>query len=315
MNPTTPKGVEYVASSASQISTFGECEEHWFNASILKMPVPSTDAASAGDAVHKEMENYSVAGTEPKHPSAILAKAWLAPPKVKGVWVEQWLQDPNLVIGGVRLRGRVDYIDARDPKVPYVLDFKSKGKFDAYLKTEHQLEVDTQLNIYGAWMLLKVPVSEAVAFAHGYILRDEFNPDVRLVKTEPVPREKILDRMKEVEPTLARMKEVAAGTVTADKNYKKCDRWFGGACPFKSKCFPADASPFASVFRGVPTYSGGGALLERLIGSGSSTPTPVAAAPTATVRRPGAVGIIPPDAPRYPVTDAAAAAETEGGVK
>ncbi len=254
----------YKSSSASQINTFGECEQHWFNASVLKMPVPSTPYTDGGTNVHAELEGYSLEGKQPTHPAALHALRWLAPPRTTNVFIEAWL-DPVLELADIQIRGRIDYIDVREPAHPFILDFKSKKKFDRYMKTERTLPKDTQVVIYGAWALSKWPQAEDVTFAHAYLIRDPSAPEsllaegdepARLIKTKPLAREVVEGRRDELIPTLERMKAVAAGSITPEKNRSKCDFWYGFECPFKARCFPESALPagdrLAAMFGGAP---------------------------------------------------------------
>lgn len=286
-------------SSASQIGTFGECEEHWFAASVLKIPTAQSPYAVAGDEAHKALEDYSTLGTEPAHPSSKIAIQWLAPPKTPGVFIESWLQDPPLLIAGLHIRGRMDYFDARSPALPAIRDFKSKKKFDRYMKTRRTLLKDTQMNVYAAWALAwsdkeakekGTAKAEAVAGAHIYILRapedptEAWTPDARFVDVD-FPRETVNENIAALVPTLERMKEVAAGTVKPTRSPAKCRRWFGGDCPFLERCWPDENALFDYFMPEVPDMpildtlkaSPGAASIPdpaEFVGRGTATPPP-----------------------------------------
>lgn len=280
----------YVKSSASQINTFGECETHWYNASILKMPVPQSVYAAAGDVDHKGLEDYSNHGTMPTSPSALLALTYLAPPKSTGVFIEAWL-NPPLKVAGVEIRGRIDYVDERDPSFPQIIDFKTKKKFDRYLKTKRTLPKDLQATIYGAHMLEKFPKAEAVSFAHLYLLRGDVG-NVKFVEVV-LPREDVFARLADTAVTVERMKGVADGTITPEKNTQKCNRWYGGECPFKSVCltdvsfdslFAGETGETVTLFETLKLSPGASEVPDpaRFVGTASATPVPVAAVTDAT---------------------------------
>lgn len=270
----------FLSSSASQIGTFNECEQHWYNIHVLKMPVEQSPTAFAGEVLHKQAEDYTTKGTEPTHPSVKLALQYLAPPKTPGVFAEFWLDAPKLYIklaDGtlIKMNGKVDYRDERNPKLPKVYDFKSKEKLDRYLKTPRTLTKDVQVNVYGAWALEKYKEAEAVEFAHIYLIRPEELADVKFVGVE-VPREQILENVQAfIVPPLERMKEVADGRTPPEKNYNKCSRWFGRECPFYANCHTATSDRLASMSFTAPATEGEVtvSLMDKLRATKDAEPT------------------------------------------
>jgi len=290
--------VSYLNTSPSQITTFELCEARWGFGSILKLPQTQSPEAEYGEKVtHKQQEDYFLSGTLPTHPANRIALTWaeLAPPKTPGVEIEQWLS--GFKLAGLNVRGRVDYRDLRNRKAPLIIDWKSKGKPNN-LKSEYELETDIQLNVYAGELLHKLPEAEAVSVAHGYIARSETQPWAQLVKTSPMPRETVQERLKSFEPVLESMKSAASKPEAEWARNEKACYAFGRLCDFYNRCHGVaeglEAVDLEPIHTPVPvTGETSMSLKEKLETIKFEKPA-----------KSGAVGIIPPDAPRYDLAKA-----------
>lgn len=302
MDLTNPQDrAPYINTSASQRSAWELCEARLGFGTFLKLPQSQSPEATYGEKVtHKQQEDYFNQGILPVHPANLLTLDWpiLAAPKTPGIEIEQWLS--GFSVAGLNVRGRVDYRDLRNRKVPLILDWKSKGR-KAQLKSEYELESDPQLNIYAAELLNSIPEAEAVIVGHGYIARSETNPWAQLVVTEPMPREAVQARIAEMVPSFERMK--VAATLPEDqwaRNKKSCFA-FGRRCDFYDRCHGIKSMTGIDdvVFDATP---GEPAMPDQTAVSTASSATPTLAEKLAAMKeRRGAVGITPPDAPRYDV--------------
>lgn len=294
----------YVKTSPSQVSTYKMCPRRWYFGSILKLPQgPQSPEATEGDRMHKQRENWQQYGIPPKHPSVTMTTSWTAPPRTENILIEVKTTELELDVGDskVAVNGRVDFTDATDPLHITVLDWKSKGHLkDFRVKTPSlrvkkiaaaaiALETDEQLCFYGAWAFVKYPDAVDVVLGHGYMVRDEVNPDAELITTRPLPKTHVDGVIASIVPTLEAMKMDAQATRAEDVAIDTTACWaFGQRCPFYSNCTRPEQS-FGSMF-GEPENDV--TLLETLrlspgaseipdpakfVGVASSTPVPMPA--------------------------------------
>lgn len=244
----------YDKTSPSQITTFQLCERRWHFGSIKKLPQPQSPDAAKGEAMHKEMERWSLDGVMPTHPSCIEATTLeevQAPTNHESILIEGKTTKPAFYLGTrkVLLNGRIDRVDARDLSNPLILDWKSKGK-TLYALSRPKLAVDIQLNTYAAWLLTLMPDAEGVWLAHGYLGREEEYPYAKIVKTkEPVKRADVFKLMKTLDPIVDRMAELAEVDDTLSLPLPPADasgrrqacHAYGMQCPFYSSCIGKEA--------------------------------------------------------------------------
>lgn len=303
----------YTRTSPSQRGTFDLCKRRWYFGSILKLPQTESPDAAEGTRLHKQMEEYSLKGTEPTHPSCVVAKAWIAPPMTPKVLIEAKTTDPALYISGLLVNGRVDYFDGRDPDAPFILDFKSKSSKKGALSRNKLME-DTQLSIYGKWALLHSPSAPSVKIAHGYLIRgDETKLAGPVVKGEPhatdsklvdvdLTAEHINATIDALKPGFEEMKlhamapnADAVPIPEVDHNGRINACWaFGQLCPYIKQCRPLKDATFETMFGDegedvsliskLKEQPGLSAIPDPadFVGTPSATPAPVAATETST---------------------------------
>lgn len=284
----------YERTSPSQITTFELCQRRWRFGSIERLPQPQSPEAAAGEALHKEMENWELNGVTPTHPSCVAATQLpevQAPPGDDSVLIEAKTTVPPLLISGVPVNGRVDRLDARDPVHPFVLDWKSKGR-QLRPMTATKLSKDAQLLIYGAWTFELLPEAVDVVLAHGYLGREISSPYARIVKTEPLPRSYVVSAVAELAPTVEAMVHAAEveDTLKLPANDSACNA-FGTRCPFYERCFPTVTARLQSMFATGETdvslldklkANAGAAAIPDPVPSTSATPKPATGATSST---------------------------------
>jgi hypothetical protein len=263
-------GVQY---SPSQLSTEQACARKWFFGSIMKIRQPQSKSQILGDQIHANLE--AVARAEGLHnevelhrvnaalrelarlestydperwPPARQIEAQREPAKVVG----RALDDPfvlkeHLVTidyrPGARLLGYVDLLDLRRlPRrpMPLIRDYKSTSNLD-YIKTEPELEIDTQLTCYAKWTLDANADVDQVLVEHVGI---QTKGSPRVTTSSAIMKRADVDTRWQgyVDNHFARMDRLRVLTNPADvpaegmKN-GECDR-FGG-CFYRSQCAAA----------------------------------------------------------------------------
>lgn len=90
---------------------------------------------------------------------------------------------------GVWFTGAMDVYDSR-AEIPTIYDFKSKSNLN-FILNEYQLAGDFQLAIYTLWVMYQKQC-HVVDIVHVYVLRDEKQPEVKIVRAR-VTKEEVLD--------------------------------------------------------------------------------------------------------------------------
>jgi hypothetical protein len=297
--------------------------------------MPQSPSQALGEAIHKQVEDYLLAGTNPDLPSVENAiKKGLVPP-TGGAYLVEEPKDYGMALkcADVPVKGRIDLLipPAKGESLVKVVDWKSASSF-RYVPEADTLTRDVQGVLYLKYAFTNYPFATHGQFRHVYLLTK--GTGSKKVDAEVVDREFIDGQWAHIEATVEQMKATATRKLPVvaqtQANLSHCDSY--GGCSFRDRCpaaskglvesmLEADAS--TPVQTGVAVSEGTmSTLAEKLKARRAATaspspapePAPVVAStatepvvvpePVAepkvakkakTVPRP--VGIIPPDAP------------------
>ncbi len=279
--------------SASQISTFKGCRRKWHFNSVQGIKAEPTASQQLGKDIHAQIEAFIKSRTPPTDRRAwaglatmgydaadVLSTEALGEP---GVHVEGEINIPlsNAADGTPRgFLGFIDHLDIRNPALPIVTDHKTTSDLK-YAKTSQELEHDTQMLVYGWWVINQHPNATHVKLQHNAI---PTRGGTSAVLTHAVvTREHITKKWGEALAVMAEMdtyqtKEV--GDVPADgmKN-GECERW--GGCTYRAACMSAMFSSSPQKEEKEMTTIAEKIQKRRDQGKGSITPEPTAATPAA----------------------------------
>lgn len=308
--------------SASQIETYREeCQQKWYQQSVLKIKPPQKPAAAFGDACHAVLEAYLKTGTPPD----IKTRAGkLMLPALKHFPTPS----PRLVVegrfqferDGILYVGREDCVDPDTTLTIYDLKTTSAEK---WIKTEDELRENVQAIMYGMRAHLKWGV-ERVRLKWVYVLTDGSGIVV------PISLELDLTTIRNQFTTIQRdaeaMKLLASQPVeSARKNELACESY--GGCFFRNQCWGDQVPVSIPVWSESPMPSRD--LLAELKAKTAAKPAPAEPsapaantdAPLATATVPGAelsfepTPVLPPDATLPVEPPARAVVEAKRGKK
>lgn len=234
--------------SASGITTadphsYGGCLRHWYYDQVMDLKPPSTEAQSAGTALHSEVEDHLRFGKPLQTPLALAGRPFIPHPG-NSLLIEQPIHFTTPL--GVDIYGHVDlynlrgeYIDKegvlqRDPPWSMeVKDWKTTSSFD-YCKTENELATNIQLNTYSEAGFRAWPDLEWTRHTHVYFLTGR-RPAGKLV-TIRRSREEVAITWNYAESVIRTMAHAAAATSPdhVTENTKACDAYKG--CPHATRC-------------------------------------------------------------------------------
>lgn len=273
--PAIPK--PWTGVSPSQIREFEECERKWFLGSVCHVQTPQRSGAIRGDEIHRQLEAYAETGAQPSDSAAYDAVPFV---KDRGphILTEGRLEKLfPMQLAGMKLRGRFDRLDVGGlPALVHVWDYKSTGRPE-YAKKDEQIPADTQAVIYGGWALHRWPSVKSVRTTLLYIPTNGQKPFPR---TGEEPRAKILERFGALGAVVERMKPLAVRTDWREvpPNYNTCAKY--GGCPHQERCAKAAT------------------IREKILMKFGVTKKTENTSNTVVTATEGAVGIVPPDAPK-----------------
>lgn len=227
----------YTHASPSQIDTFELCPRKWAWDKIDGKPGKQNKYAAFGSRTHKILEAWFLNGTPPPNtPEGKTAKKilrHLPPPQTEGITVERSI---DLELGGVKIKGYVDFsiLDAK-PR-PFISDHKTTGGFHWALTAETMHE-DVQVSSYGYEAMLRTNAREVDAqWTYGHRNGKKSLPVVR-AGDNPITYEQIKPRLEKSIETVRTMRDIFESDVTAIEvpyNALGCDAY--GGCPYEDLC-------------------------------------------------------------------------------
>ena len=318
--------------SATQIKQHRSCALQWYLQRVEGWQMPQSPSQALGEAIHKQVEDYLLAGTNPDLPSVENAiKKGLVPP-TGGAYLVEEPKDYGMALkcADVPVKGRIDLLipPAKGESLVKVVDWKSASSF-RYVPEADALTRDVQGVLYLKYAFANYPFATHGQFRHVYLLTK--GTGSKKVDAEVVDREFIDGQWAHIEATVEQMKATATRKLPVvaqtQANLSHCDSY--GGCSFRDRCPAASKGLVQSM---LETESQGSAtpegtmstLAEKLRARRAATTTPApepvpVAAPSApepvvvpetvvapvvepkvakkTKTVPGPVGIIPPDAP------------------
>ena len=321
--------------SATQIKQHRSCALQWYLQRVEGWQMPQSPSQALGEAIHKQVEDYLLAGTNPDLPSVENAiKKGLVPP-TGGAYLVEEPKDYGMALkcADVPVKGRIDLLipPAKGESLVKVVDWKSASSF-RYVPEADTLTRDVQGVLYLKYAFTNYPFATHGQFRHVYLLTK--GTGSKKVDAEVVDREFIDGQWAHIEATVEQMKATATRKLPVvaqtQANLSHCDSY--GGCSFRDRCpaaskglvesmLEADAS--TPVQTGVAVSEGTmSTLAEKLKARRAATaspspapePAPVVAPPApepVVVPEPvaepkvakkaktvsGPIGIIPPDAP------------------
>lgn len=147
--------------SASQIEKWRRCPRKWAFEYDFGHKPKQTARQAQGSAIHKEAEDAVSEGTEPERPEtwALLGLVRLDVEHLVEAYMSIPLGDDDEVIG------YIDLVELAWP--PRVVDHKTTSN-PRYAKTAPELLTDTQMTLYGWWVIANVGCDQ-VEIAHHYV--------------------------------------------------------------------------------------------------------------------------------------------------
>lgn len=317
----SPEGLKHV--SATQLETFVDCGLKWYYSYPLGLKQPQTAAQGDGERIHSQMEQWYLDGTPPPKQAALnLTRDPRVPARSNDCILIEFpaSYQLGLRLADVPVKGKIDLLDFATRRHPKVWDWKSCKTF-GYIKSPDELERNIQLSIYGLWAFDTWPEATHVTYYHGYILKPELPKNApsdagyRIVETDPLEKQYVLDQKPHLETIVENMK-VAAATkdpleVPWDVSLGACGK-FGG-CHHREYCprYQA-ANPQSIPYGGVP-------MSEKFAARKAAQSTAGATTTTGTTAPVRAFGINPsdaarPDLPPLPIPPTATATPTTEAV-
>lgn len=243
--------------SASQIEEWVRCPRRWYNAQVLGLRTPPTDAMTRGTKIHAVLEAHLTgqappADADPDHVKRVASAIPHFPPAGKpGLLVEQWIEMATFE-GGPKIVGRYDAIDfeARETRgLSSIFDDADHGdgvevvNFDAkttsdfrYAKTPAELADNVQMGVYGAHVLEVRPDLDLLGLRHVYVrtrgAARSMPVDVVVSRGQLQERHgKTLNVIREMG---AAAREMPVDAAELPANTASCNA-FGG-CPYRRLC-------------------------------------------------------------------------------
>jgi len=239
--PLAPVSLDYVSPSA--IETFDLCPRKWGWSKLNRIPKVSSGAAQLGSDTHGQHERWLTVGTpyDRTTRAGMLAGATLhlLPPPRTGRVEHEF----KIVVSGVTLGGKIDWVGLHEQGWPIVLDHKTTGDLRYAKRTKDELLGHPQAPIYGHWAMAEYRSDRAelrwnyvqtkgaanVLPSWHVVNRDEVQ--IALVAPLKTAR-RILQVVEQANESRARGVPFAAADLPP--NYDACSA-FGG-CQFRSVC-------------------------------------------------------------------------------
>lgn len=236
--------IDYSRISASQISTFRDCQIKWHYEKVIGQTRPAGDAANLGTDIHTEMENWYRHGIVPtlKEALALLEVAPTRSPDLEPEGdIDFWL-DPTVP---ARVKG---YSDLRrfHPDRPKVWDWKSTSSIARYAKSEADLITDPQMVIYGLGTRLDCEhrfgtFPAVVDLALVYVQTKSSKAKTPETKVVPIRQTLTIleDGFDKLRPALIGIKaldsiDIPEADIPGPTNKDACYKY--GGCPFRESC-------------------------------------------------------------------------------
>jgi hypothetical protein len=298
--------------SASQISTFDDCQRKWAWRYIAKIETPPHPSAVLGTEVHDtQLAPYLRDGrafdyTRDSGHIAAAGLAYLPTPQLPGLVVERHFEMPS----PTHLFGYQGYIDLWVPdsemlpglgvyNAPAVVDFKTTSDLK-WAKTPETLATDVQAQLYATWAMFSTG-ARTVDLVWIYMQTRGAHKARRVhlrVNGEQVFEQfKVIDRKGLAIHNIrkdADGKDADTYPLTLPPNPSACNSY--GGCPYQHKC-NLSPSEFIESLSPKETIMSANSLLERM-----------------KAKRTQVVGINPPESqlpPAPPVNVVVAPAETQ----
>lgn len=295
--------------SATQISTWEECERKWGWKYIAKIPSPPSASAALGSETHAQLERYLTTGeafdfTKASGEIAAAGLEHLPAPMTPGmeVEVEFAFKSPRTGITYMGFKDVELAPDATPDGVPCVIDHKTTSNIKLWAKTSEDLRTNVQAQLYAADTLRKLPdVTPETPVDLKWIYyqtkgaRKAKVTHLRLLAREVAEQ---FDRIDAVAEILRTNLDQVTDPLQLRPNLGACSSY--GGCPYQGNCNFSPQERLKSLMAG-PTANPS-SLLDRLKANNAPSMPPAAAMPAP----PAAVN--PPEFQRAPTV-----AELEAG--
>lgn len=225
--------------SATQIKQHRSCALQWYLQRVEGWQMPQSPSQALGEAIHKQVEDYLLAGTNPDLPSVENAiKKGLVPP-TGGAYLVEEPKDYGMALkcADVPVKGRIDLLipPAKGESLVKVVDWKSASSF-RYVPEADTLTRDVQGVLYLKYAFTNYPFATHGQFRHVYLLTK--GTGSKKVDAEVVDREFIDGQWAHIEATVEQMKATATRKLPVvaqtQANLSHCDSY--GGCSFRDRC-------------------------------------------------------------------------------
>ena len=319
--------------SASQITTYRDCQRKWALRSLARIVPPQAIWGALGDKVDAQLQRYLTTGEafdysataersgyiaasglqylpQPKHPGLEVQKRFVIPSPhgitargQEAAFGYQGYQDLWLPLGGLP--------NTPNPIVPATGDFKTLKDFK-WAKTEDELRVDVQAMLYATWAVFSTR-SKVVDLAWLYLRTDPRQAYKSQCTRTRVDADHVATQFLEIDATGAEMVAHRAActgdpieyALTLTPNPLACDSY--GGCPYRgqqchlSPALMAESLASIDVPRRLPVLNANNPdpvnPKEALVNAPSSASSTLA---RLKAGRAAALGQTPPTAPAPP---------------
>lgn len=298
--------------SASQLSSFRDCQRKWAWQKIANIQTPPNASASLGLEVHKQLERYLEGGsfdfTTEAGEIAASGVEFLPRPNAPGLKCEE----------GFAFEGPsgTEYIGYKDVEItppdeggePTIIDHKTTSDLK-WQKTVEQLRNDPQAVLYAIDAFRKNPSARAVHLKWIYY-QTRGTRKSRITHLRILPEE-LLSPFEKIEQQAKVMAEIFATVkdpLELPPSIEHCSAY--GGCHFQANC---NLSPFERmrshiIMSGATTSTGSNSLMARLAAA-KAPPTPAAVNPPEW--QPPPVPAPPPEEAKAPPAPVEAVAPPE----
>jgi hypothetical protein len=232
-----------VVLSASQLNTWDLCKRRWAFEYVLKIRTVPNESAQLGTAVHAQLEKWLRNATPPDDSKAgQIAKRMLKhlpPPGTGEVERRFWVRTAL----GHSYTGIIDWTGLIER--PTVIDHKTTGD-SRWMKTEADLHLDTQANIYAIAGMLGFESEEIDLFWNYGETKKRFDTHPVKVTEQWEPAYEKFQRV--IEPTAAEVLYHHAAQTDPHSfppTVSACSAY--GGCPHQSRCRISDLERMRSV--------------------------------------------------------------------
>ena len=231
--------------SASQISTFRECQRKWAWRHIAKLETPPHPSAALGTEVHDtQLGPYLTEGKpfDYTRDSGYIAASlleFLPQPKTPGMVVEKHFILPSPASGGeFAYQGYKDLwlpggLPGSSGDIPAVVDFKTTSDLK-WAKNEKALSVDVQAMLYATNALFETKAKEvdlAWLYAQTRGARKSKRTYLR------VHEDHVIEQFRAIEETALEMfeaKQTVTDPLSLPPSPSQCEAY--GGCPYRNRC-------------------------------------------------------------------------------